>query len=131
MHRPIIDWEKNKKITEGGTVENRVFTATKKLLQIRKSLDVMADKKNLTWLSPHNIHVSAYMRAWDDKRVYCIFNFDNEDAYITWYAFKEHGMVPTELFDHWSGENLTVGRDDEYLILQPYQFRILEVKSKI
>ena len=127
MHRPLIDWEKNAKTAQEGTLEYLVYTATQKLLATRKKLDVIADKKNLTWLSPYNIHVSSYLRAWDEKRVYCLFNFNNVEAFVTWYVFKEHGMVPTRLHDHWSNEMLTVGADDDYLILQPYQFCILEV----
>ena len=127
MHRPFIDWNKNKKTSEEGTIEHAVFSATKKLLAIRKKLDVLADKKNLTWLTPHNIHVSSYLRAWDEKRVYCLFNFSSAAAYVTWYAFKEHGRVPSRLHDHWSGKNFVVGRDNEYLVLPPYGFCILEV----
>ncbi len=128
MHRPVIDWEKNAKTEQDGTLENVVFSATKKLLHIRKKLDVIADKKNITWLSPHNIHVSGYLRAWDEKRVYCLFNFNNREAFVTWYAFKEHGLVPAQLYDHWSETTFTVGNDEDYLILQPYQFYILEAK---
>ncbi len=127
MHRPVTDWNKNKKTEDEGTVENTVFAATQKLLAIRRKLDVIADKKNLTWLTPHNIHVSGYLRAWDDKRVYCLFNFSNADAYVTWYAFKEHGLVPAHLLDHWSGETYIVGRDEEYLVMKPYGFYILEM----
>ena len=126
MHRPVTDWEKNKKTEDISKPEGAVFSATQKLLDIRKKLGVMADKKNLTWLTPHNIHVSGYLRAWDEKRVYCLFNFNNAEAFLTWYAVKEHGIVPTHLHDHWSGETLVVGSDEEYLILQPYQFYILE-----
>ena len=126
MHRPVIDWEKNKKTEEKGTIENAVFSATQQLLSIRKKLNVIADKKNLTWLTPHNIHVSGYLRAWDEKRVYCLFNFNNREAFVTWYAFKEHGTIPLRLYDQRSEQTFTVGSDDEYLILQPYQFYILE-----
>ncbi len=127
MHRPVIDWEKNAKTEEEGTIEHAVFSATQKLLTIRKKLDVIADKKNLTWLTPHNIHVSAYLRAWDEKRVFALFNFSNAATYLTWYAFKEHGMIPSRLYDHWSGNTFIVGRDHEYLILEPYGLCILEV----
>ncbi len=127
MHRPIIDWQKNAKTEQEGTLEYAVFSATQKLLSIRKKLDIIADKNNLTWLVPHNIHVSGYLRAWDKKRVYCLFNFSNTVAYLTWYTFKEHGMVPSSLYDHFTETNFIVGNDDEYLILQPYQFFILEV----
>ena len=126
MHRPVIDWEKNAKTKEDGTVEHAVFFATQKLLELRKKLSVIADKNNLTWLTPHNIHVSGYLRAWGNERVYCLFNFSNKEAFVTWYVFKEHGTIPSQLHDHWSGQTFAVGRDNEYLILQPYQFCILE-----
>ncbi|WP_204271078.1 hypothetical protein, partial [Escherichia coli] len=42
MHRPIIDWEKNKKTEDEKTIEGQIFTATKKLLAIRKKLTVLA-----------------------------------------------------------------------------------------
>ncbi len=126
MHRPVIDWEKNALTEKEGAVEQQIFSATKKLLAIRKSLPVIADKKNLTFLHPHNIHVNGYLRAWGNDRIYCLFNFGNHDSFITWYAFKEHGMAPRQLFDHWSGITCEVGNDYEYLILKPYQFCILQ-----
>lgn len=128
MHRPVINWEKNKNIDVQGTIEHRIFSSTKKLLSIRKKLDVIADLNNLTWLTPHNIHVAGYLRAWDDQRVYCLFNFSAQLQYLTWYAFKEHGMVPSQLFDHWEEKTYTVGQDHEYFVLQPYGFYILEPK---
>src|SRR5579871_2398804 len=127
MHRPIIDWQKNKNIDVEGTVEQKVFSSTQKLISIRKKLSVVADKKNLTWLTPHNIHVAAYLRAYDKQKLYCIFNFSDQTSYLTWYAFKEHGKAPEKLYDHWQEKYFTVGRDSEYLILEPYGFCLLEV----
>jgi amylosucrase len=126
MHRPIINWEKNKKIKQPGSVEEQVFTGTRKLLSIRKKLPVLADKKNLTWLTPHNTHVAGFLRAWDADRVYCLFNFSNETQMLTWYAFKEHGMKLGKLFDHWSQKEFDIMHDHEYLVLPPYSFFVLE-----
>jgi amylosucrase len=126
MHRPVIDWEKNKNIDMVGTVEHEVFSGTQKLIAIRKKLSVIADKKNLTWLTPHNIHVAGYLRAWDDERVYCLFNFSDKEQYLTWYAFKENGMKPAKLFDHWSGQTFNVKDDHEYFVLPPYAFFVME-----
>jgi amylosucrase len=55
-----------------------------------------------------------------------VFNFKNEASFLTWYAFKEKGDAPATLYDHWSGETLTVGADNEFLVLKPYEFRLLE-----
>ena len=75
MHRPVVDWEKNKRIEMEGTIEHRMFSSTQKLLSIRKKLDVIADRKNLIWLTPHNIHVAGYLRFDNKQKLYCVFNF--------------------------------------------------------
>jgi amylosucrase len=126
MHRPLIDWKKNKKIEKEGTVEQIIFSSTQKLISIRKQLAVIADKSNITWLTPHNIHVAAYLRQQNGSRFFGVFNFKNEASFLTWYAFKEKGEAPATLFDHWMGETLTVGADNEFLVLKPYEFRLFE-----
>ena len=126
MHRPLIDWDKNNKAAVKGTTENRIFSLTKKLISIRSKIIVLADKKNLTWINTGNNHVAGFLRAWDDERVYCIFNFSNQQTDISWYTFKQNNMKPAALFDHWSEKVFPVGYDHEYLTLQPYQFLILE-----
>jgi amylosucrase len=126
MHRPIINWEKNKKITEEGTIEHRVFTGTQQLIAIRKKLSVLADYKNLTWLSPFNIHVAGYLRTLDEQKLYCVFNFSAQVSYLTWAAFKQHGPVANELYDHWQGKTFKPGFDHQHLIIEPYSFFLLE-----
>ncbi len=126
MHRPLIDWKKNELTDEEGTIEEQIFSGTKRLLAIRKNLPVVADMSNLVWLTPHNIHVAGFMRSSKDQVLYCLFNFSNVPAYLTWYALKEKGLQPKALHNHWSGETLTVGADHEYLVLEPYGFYILE-----
>ena len=80
MHRPVIDWEKNKRIEEQGSTEERVYSATRRLIAIRNKLPMIADAKNLTWLTPHNIHVAGYLRTLENRRVYCLFNFSDRAA---------------------------------------------------
>lgn len=126
MHRPVIDWKKNKRGDVPGTIENQVFAATKKLLEIRKKLPVVGDYKNLTWLTPHNIHVAGYLRTYHDQQLYGIFNFGAEPGFLTWLAFKEYANVPSKLYDHYSGNEFNVGADDEYLIIEPYGFHLFE-----
>ncbi len=127
MHRPVIDWKKNERTEEEDTVEEKIFSATQRLIMLRKKMPVVADLKNITWLTPHNIHVAAFLRAYNNQKLYCLFNFSNKAAYITWYAFKEHGKAPVHLFDHWQGKRHTVGPDYEYLIIEAYSFCLMEV----
>ena len=126
MHRPLIDWKKTKNIDKKGTVEQRIFSGTQQLIAIRKKLSMIADKSNITWLTPHNIHVAAYLRQYNGSRFFGVFNFKDEASFLTWYAFKEKGNAPSTLYDHWNNETLAVGNDHEFLVLKPYEFRLLE-----
>lgn len=126
MHRPLIYRDKNNKASIEGTTENKVFTLIKRLISIRSKISVVADKKNLTWINTANNHVAGFLRAWGDERVYCIFNFCDQETSISWYTFKQNNMKPVALFDHWSEKTFPVGYNHEHLILQPYQFLILE-----
>lgn len=129
MHRPVIDWEKvNRKKVEG-TVEQQIFVGIKRLLQIRKAHELFSDLSNISWMSPHNIHVAGFIRRMGNERMYCLFNFSDKAAYLTWYAFREQGEGAGKLYDHWTQSEVALGPDHEYLILEPYGFRILEPKS--
>lgn len=129
MHRPVIDWEKvNRKKVEG-TVEEQIFEGTKRLLQIRKENELFSDLSNISWMSPHNIHVAGFIRRKGNERMYCLFNFSDKAAYLTWYAFREQGEGAVLLFDHWTQSEVALGPDHEHLILEPYGFRIMGPKS--
>lgn len=126
-HRPVINWGKNKKIEEPGSVEQRIYADTKRLIEIRKKLNVLADHKNITWLHPHNIHVAGLLRTLDEQKLYCVFNYSVQTSYLSWVAFKQHGPAPTKLYDHWEQKYFKVGEDSEHLIMAPYTFHIFEV----
>ena len=125
MHRPIMNWDKNEKRNSKGSFENRIFNDTKKIIATRKSLDVISDTKNITWMTPHNIHVAGFVRSKSNKKLYCLYNYNHTASFITWYAFKEHGERPSVLHDHWSGVDHKVGNDNEYFVLPPYSFALL------
>ncbi|MEO6231565.1 MAG: alpha-amylase family glycosyl hydrolase [Ferruginibacter sp.] len=129
MHRPVIDWKKNERINVAGTIEQRVFEGTKRLIAIRKQLEVLADHKNLTWLYPHNVHVAGFLRTMEGKKLYCVFNFSGQTAYLSWIAFKQHGPDPVMLYDYWQEKTFKVGADYEHLEMLPYSFYILEEKA--
>lgn len=126
MHRPLIDWKKNKRIEIEGTTEQIIFSGTKKLISLRKKLSVIADKKNLTWLNPRNKQVAAYLRAWDNERVYCLFNFSDQLQTVSMFTFKENGMNPESLFDHWSNKSFDIRDNGENFEMPAYSFFILE-----
>lgn len=127
MHRPVIDWKKNEQRHQQGSIEYRIFNETKQLIQLRKSLPICSDLKNVNWMTPHNIHVAGFIRSFEDKKLFCLFNYKATDSFVTWFTFKEHGIRPAQLKDHWTGLTHHVGNDNEYFVLGGYQFAILEV----
>ncbi|WP_301924041.1 amylosucrase [Ferruginibacter sp.] len=128
MHRPVIDWNKNNNIEMEGSSEQRIFKATQQLISLRKKLSMVADLSNLTWLTPYNIHVAGFLRQKEDQRLFCFFNFKNEVAFVDWQSVKEKGNPPIVLYDHWNQQEHLVGRDQEFLIIEPYSFCLLEAK---
>ena len=126
MHRPKINWKKNNLKDVPGTVEQQIFSGTQKLLSIRKGLLAISDTSNLIWITPHNIHVAAFVRYNKEQKIFCLYNFSNKPAFLTWYAFKENGFDFKKLYDHWTEENYIVGNDHEYLIIEPYGFHLME-----
>lgn len=129
MHRPVMNWQRNEKRKDRSTYEGSIFKATQKLITLRKNLSILSDHKNISWMTPYNIHVAGFVRSEEDKKIFCVFNYKNADSYITWNAFKEHGNLPIQLLDHWTDKIYAVGNDYEYFILPAYSFAILEVVS--
>jgi amylosucrase len=125
MHRPLINWNKNELRKENGTIEQKIFSGTERLLNIRKSFRLLSDHSNLNWFSPHNVHVAGFVRSANGKKLYCVFNFSVHTAYLTWFAFKEQG-ANKNLYDHWSERNYTIGKDHEFLIMKPFEFFLFE-----
>lgn len=125
MHRPIIDWEKNKLAKKKGSIEQQLFQATQQLIALRKSKEAFADYKNLTWLESHNKSVVGYIRHHNGEKIYCLFNFSNQEQGLTHYVFDEAGSRPKQVKNLWNGEVIKVGMDHDHLILKPYEFLIL------
>lgn len=129
MHRPIIDWKKNKKVKEIGSIEHKIYIATRRLIGIRRKTGCVADFKNLTWLTPHNKHIAGYLRTFEDQKLYCLFNFLDRRSSLTWHVFREHGKEPSVLFDLWEEKKHTIGKDEDYLEIEPYQFLLLQAQQ--
>jgi amylosucrase len=128
MHRPVMDWNRIQQIEIKGSTEERIFSGTQKLLQIRRKLPALSDLSNLVWLTPQSNHVAAFMRVKQEQKLYGLFNFSQERVYISWFVVKEHGIPPKILFDHWHQIQYEVGSDEEYLMLDPYSFYLMEAK---
>ena len=128
MHRPKIDWSKNAKAKKKGTIENKIFNGLKRILGIRKAHEVFSDTNNVTWLESHNRSVVGFKRHDDNQTIYCLFNYSPETQGLTYYAFDSIRHQTSELYDLWSQQKVSIGRDEEHLKFEPYQFYLLKVK---
>jgi amylosucrase len=125
MHRPLIDWSKNKKAKQTGTTEHRVYTATKKLIRLRASLPAVADHKNLEWISTEDKRVAGFRRFTADQNLLFLFNFSNDTVKLPKNILSHAGQNQNKLFDHWTEKKIKV---EESIVIQPYEFLILESK---
>jgi len=128
MHRPVIDWEKNKWKEVEHTTENRIFSATQKLIAIRKHLPVIADQNNLAWLPSENKHVIGFLRTNDKIKLYYVVNFSREQFFLPWFVLRERSTNLKNIFDHWQNRTIAIADDDQYLCFEPYAFYLLEKK---
>ena len=126
MHRPIINWDKNKKGTKKGTLEHDVYSKTKKLIDIRKSLAPIADLKNLTWLPTLNKSIVGFARYLNGETIYCFFNFSPNVEHVSHYVLSTFSKRPSQVLDHWTNKKIKIASDSEMLTFQPYQFYIFE-----
>jgi amylosucrase len=126
MHRPMLDWEKvNRRKTEG-TLEYEIFEGLRRMLQLRKSQDVFSDLSNASWMPLHNRHVAGLVRRKGAEWRYCLYNFSDAPAGLTWYAFREQGETAQTLYDQWTGTTWAIGPDQEHLVIPAYGFCLLE-----
>jgi amylosucrase len=126
MHRPLINREKNKRVEIKGTVEAIIFNGTQKLIELRRQLAIVADTKNLTWLSPFTNHVAGCLRTLDEEKLYCLFNYSQEPVFLSWDVFKQHGPAPARLYDYLRKEYLLVDSGSKTMELPGYGFFILQ-----
>ena len=127
LHRPVIDWNKNKRTGKKGSVEHDIFSGTQKLITIRKNLDLISDRKNLTWLNTHNNQTAAYIRTAENKRFYGIFNFSGIATDFSTGMLTVNGEILSTIQNHWTGEKLQLQPQPENWIIEPYGFYLLGV----
>lgn len=124
-HRPRIDWKRAELRKVSGTVENRIFSALQKMIQVRKEIPAFADFNNRQLLHVSNPHLFSFIRI--DKQannhILVIGNFDGNHQSLNlseidnnFFEFYEG----CQLIDLYSGESPTMFKNE--LILPPYRF---------
>jgi len=95
MHRSSLDWNKAKKRRLPGSVEQRIFSALKRMIALRKETSAFADFDNRQLLALDNPHLLVFSRCDplnSRKRVLVIGNFNNAEQDLPIEALTPYGF---------------------------------------
>lgn len=121
-HRPIIDWNKNQKANQLDTIENRIYTGTQKLINIRKSHACITDTNNTLWIECGNKHLIGFRRWNENEEMTFIFNYSPHKIYM---SVNQYHLDGNQFRDLWHGQIINIRENANLLVFDPYQFRIL------
>ena len=108
VHRPAIDWEKAALRNAPGTVEYKIFSALKKMIAVRKEIQVFADFNNRELIEVDNPHLFVFGRYslfQPGDRVLVVANFSNKPQHLNLEDIGTWGAKYERFVDLVRGEN--------------------------
>lgn len=129
MHRPVIDWNRNKQAVEEEGPEHRIYKGIQRLLSIRKEVGAVADTNNLTWVHTQHRAIAAYYRSGEKETLYALFNFSDAAVFIPFSLWDASSSGAGSVYDEWQ-QNWIVPDAAGMLSFQPYQFYLLKIAGK-
>jgi amylosucrase len=115
VNRSYFDWQKAALRHQSGTVEQRIFSALKKMITMRKELSAFADFDNRQLVSVDNPNLLVFLRT--DlhnarSRVLVVSNFNTDPQRLPLGALRPYGLFQQEAMrELCSGERITVEND--------------------
>jgi amylosucrase len=108
VHRPKIDWIKAEQRHISGTVEFKLFSAIKRMIAVRKEIDVFADFNNRELIECENPHLFIFGRyniIKPSEHVLVVANFDVKPQSLAMGDIKEWSNGQRgQLVDLYSGQ---------------------------
>jgi amylosucrase len=121
MNRSHFDWDKAEKRHQTGSVEQRIFSALKRMIALRKETMAFADfdnRQSLMLDAPHLLVFSRTDPQNSRNKVLVIGNFSVETQALSVDALRAHGFFQKDgMKDLCSGARIEV--DDETVVLPP------------
>ena len=102
VHRPTIDWKKAQLRNIPGTVEFSIFTALKRMIAVRKEIEVFSDFNNRELIEVENPQLFVFCRydlLKPSERVLVVANFDgkpqhfNMDEVDNWGSSSNRNLI--------------------------------------
>jgi len=130
MHRPTFDWDKAELRNKPNTVENRIFSALKKMIAVRREVAAFADFNNRELRDSGNPHLFSFCRVNPQQasdRVLVVGNFDGSPQHMEIENLVQTGLMQhSQLFDLYSGEKPAMFKNA--LVIPPYRFYWLQAR---
>jgi len=129
VHRPSIDWEKAELRNTPGTVEYEIFIALKRMIAVRKEIEVFADFNNRELFQVDNPHLFVFGRyhlQQPNEQVLVIGNFSNKPQHLNLEDLGSWQSQYRSLVDLYRGENPDIFKNS--LVIPGYSFYWLSAR---
>ena len=123
VHRPSIDWDKADRRNTPGAVEYEIFSALKRMIAVRKEMDVFADFNNRELIEVNNPHLFVFGRYHLQKpneQVLVVANFSNKPQSLNMEELGRWGTQYQRLVDSYSGEHPDIYKNS--LVVSGFNF---------
>ena len=108
VHRPVIDWNKADLRNQPGHPQYEIFTALKRMISVRKEIDVFADFNNRELIDVGNEHLFVFERyciQQQHQRVLVVANFNDKPQHLNLSELGNWGNPQNgQLYDLFSGQ---------------------------
>jgi amylosucrase len=107
VHRPSMDWDKAERRNTPGTVEYGIYSALKRMIAVRKEIEVFADFNNRELIEVENPHLFVFGRYHPQKpneQVLVVANFSDKPQYLNIGDIGNWGPQHRPLVDLYRGE---------------------------
>ncbi len=123
-HRPKIDWDKAALRHVSDTIEQRLFSALKKMIAVRKEIPAFADFNNREIIDVDNPHLFVFSRITPQQAaegVLVVANFDTRPQHLELRTLVRQGLFQHgQVRDLYSGESPAMFKDQ--LVVPPLHF---------
>ncbi|MFT5700073.1 MAG: amylosucrase [Desulforhopalus sp.] len=123
VHRPSIDWEKAEQRNTPGTVEFEVFIALKRMIAVRKEIEVFADFNNRELFEVDNPHLfvfGRYLIQQSNEQVLVVGNFSDKPQHLNLEDLGSWRHQYRSLVDLYRGESPDIFKNS--LVIPGYSF---------
>lgn len=123
-HRPNFDWNKADLRHQSGTIENKLFNATKKMISVRKEVPAFADFNNRELIHVENTHLFVFSRFEVSRSlggVLIVVNFDARPQHLNLDDPHIKSIISSNhIKDLVSGDTPSIFKGQ--LVIPPYHF---------